>query len=272
MNKGFIMLDRELQDEYFYLSERFTRSQAFIDLCFQAAYKEREFYVRGIKVELMPYELAISENKLAERWQWSRNTVRKFLSELVVSGIIEQKSSKLVNIITIKKYLTIEHQNEQQNTLKNRRLDEQLILFDEHQNEQQIEHQNEQQTGIIFNKDNNLIKEKSNTIVLDKKKKIEDAQKDFYNSLVPYVSVYGKEMIRAFYDYWTEPNKSKTKMRFQMERTWDLGRRLARWEKNNRNNNNTSNYGRFKTNSDAFDESVKESNKFSQKLHSRFGD
>ena len=272
MNKGFIMLDRELQEEYFYLSERFTRSQAFIDLCFQAAYKEREFYVRGIKVELMPYELAISENKLAERWQWSRNTVRKFLSELVVSGIIEQKSSKLVNIITIKKYLTIEHQNEQQNTLKNRRLDEQLTLFDEHQNEQQIEHQNEQQTGIIFNKDNNLIKEKSNTIVLDKKKKIEDAQKDFYNSLVPYVSVYGKEMIRAFYDYWTEPNKSKTKMRFQMERTWDLGRRLARWEKNNRNNNNTSNYGRFKTNSDAFDESVKESNEFSQKLHSRFGD
>ena len=37
-----------------------------------------------------------------------------------------------------------------------------------------------------------------------------------------------------------------------------------------RNNNNQ--YGRFKTNSDAFDESVKESNEFSQKLHSRFGD
>lgn len=34
---------------------------------------------------------------------------------------------------------------------------------------------------------------------------------------------------------------------------------------------NNSGYGRFKTNSDAFDESVKESNEFSQKLHSRFG-
>lgn len=37
-------------------------------------------------------------------------------------------------------------------------------------------------------------------------------------------------------------------------------------------NNNSNQYGRFKTNSDAFDESVKESNEFSQKLHSRFGD
>lgn len=36
-------------------------------------------------------------------------------------------------------------------------------------------------------------------------------------------------------------------------------------------NNNNNQYGRFKTNSDAFDESVKESNEFSQKLHSRFG-
>lgn len=35
---------------------------------------------------------------------------------------------------------------------------------------------------------------------------------------------------------------------------------------------NNSGYGRFKTNSNAFDESVKKSNEFSQKLHSRFGD
>ena len=36
-------------------------------------------------------------------------------------------------------------------------------------------------------------------------------------------------------------------------------------------NINDNQHGRFKTNSDAFDESVKESNEFSQKLHSRFG-
>ena len=119
--------------------------------------------------------------------------------------------------------------------------------------------------------DNNsvILKEKSNTIVLDKKKKIEDAQKKFYNSLVPYVSIYGKEMIRAFYDYWTEPNKSKTKIRFQMERTWDLERRLARWEKNNKSNNN--NYGRAKTNTEKFYESIAEANEFSKKLRERIG-
>lgn len=51
----------------------------------------------------------------------------------------------------------------------------------------------------------------------------------FYNSLVPYVKLYGKEMVREFYNYWTEPNKSGTKMRYELEKTWDAKRRLATW-------------------------------------------
>ena len=51
----------------------------------------------------------------------------------------------------------------------------------------------------------------------------------FYESLIPFVSIYGKEMIRGFYDYWSEPNRSCTKMRFELERTWDVKRRLNTW-------------------------------------------
>lgn len=40
------------------------------------------------------------------------------------------------------------------------------------------------------------------------------------------------EEIRGFASYWTEPNKSKTKLRWELEKTWDLGRRLARWMSN----------------------------------------
>ena len=61
----------------------------------------------------------------------------------------------------------------------------------------------------------------------------EKREQEFYDSLVPYVEVYGKEMIRAFFDYWTEPNKSGTQMRFELERTWCLSRRLGTWAKNN---------------------------------------
>lgn len=61
------------------------------------------------------------------------------------------------------------------------------------------------------------------TARLNKKKE------DFYNSLVPFVTLYGKDMVREFFDYWTEPNKSGTKMRFELEKTWSTNRRLNTW-------------------------------------------
>jgi hypothetical protein len=40
---------------------------------------------------------------------------------------------------------------------------------------------------------------------------------------------YHEELRKKFISYWTEPNKSKTKMRFQLEKTWDTKRRLETW-------------------------------------------
>lgn len=114
MDNGFIMLSRDILEDEMYFSERFTRMQAFIDLCFLANFKERSFYKRGIKVDIKTGQLAKSEEELAERWRWSRNTVRKFLSELQKSGRIEQQKSRLITVITIKNGLIVEQQNEQQ--------------------------------------------------------------------------------------------------------------------------------------------------------------
>ena len=63
----------------------------------------------------------------------------------------------------------------------------------------------------------------------------------FYKSLVPFVGTYGKEMIREFYDYWSETNKSLSMMRWETEKTWCLERRLNRWASNNKNYSNEKN-------------------------------
>lgn len=70
---------------------------------------------------------------------------------------------------------------------------------------------------------------------------IDKREQKFRESLVPYVGKYGGEMIQEFGDYWTEKNKSGTKMRFELQTTWDLSRRLARWD---RNNGKYTSYGR----------------------------
>jgi hypothetical protein len=70
---------------------------------------------------------------------------------------------------------------------------------------------------------------------------LEKREKDFYNSLKTFVGQYSKEMVRAFYDYWTEKNRSGTKMRFELEKTWDVSLRLATWSRNDKNFNKNEN-------------------------------
>jgi hypothetical protein len=38
-------------------------------------------------------------------------------------------------------------------------------------------------------------------------------------------------MLNDFYKHWIELNKSKTKMKFESEKTWELNLRLAKWKK-----------------------------------------
>lgn len=83
-------------------------------------------------------------------------------------------------------------------------------------------------------------KNKENSTTVEKKKpKDKDAAKaatlsrkeEFYRSLIPFLNQYPKEMIRDFYDYWSEMNKTQTKMRFEQQPTWEVSKRLATWAK-----------------------------------------
>jgi hypothetical protein len=40
---------------------------------------------------------------------------------------------------------------------------------------------------------------------------------------------YSEALLNKFCNYWTEKNKSKTKMRFELEKTFEINRRLVTW-------------------------------------------
>ena len=61
-------------------------------------------------------------------------------------------------------------------------------------------------------------------IVLLKKRMI-----SFKDDIMINDNNYPIEMLNKFFDYWSEPNRSNTKMRFELEKTWSLPRRLKTW-------------------------------------------
>lgn len=65
----------------------------------------------------------------------------------------------------------------------------------------------------------------------DKINSLEARSQIFKDSLLDFKNKYQVNMLKEFYNYWTEPNQSKSKMRFELEKTWSVERRLETWAK-----------------------------------------
>ena len=77
---------------------------------------------------------------------------------------------------------------------------------------------------------------KTNTKLITKLNK---HNKESFAILVFESGILQKEDSNSFIDYWTESN-TKNKMRWQMEKTWDLNLRIKRWKR-------TTKYGNTKS-------------------------
>lgn len=76
------------------------------------------------------------------------------------------------------------------------------------------------------------------------KENIVDRKLKFSSTLKPFLTKYDKDFLNDFYKYWTEPNKSNSKFKQELERTWDLERRLETWARNDKNFNNKNQNGK----------------------------
>ena len=70
----------------------------------------------------------------------------------------------------------------------------------------------------------------NNTSINNTSINISNRRKDFVLNVKSFD--YDKNILNSFVDYWTEPNKSKTKMKFELQQTWDTNLRLKTWAKN----------------------------------------
>ena len=91
---------------------------------------------------------------------------------------------------------------------------------------------NEQQVMQILN---NLLVKNSTTINKNKEIRIinntiSNRKNDFVFEVLTFD--YDESILNGFIDYWTEPNKSNTKMKFELNKTWKTELRLKTWATN----------------------------------------
>ena len=95
----------------------------------------------------------------------------------------------------------------------------------------------------INNQDNNLEIEKiekgsaegkGKRTAAEREQELAGKEETLRGMVRAYSDRYPESMLEAFVSYWTEPNKSRTRLRYELEKTWDTGRRLVTWANRDR--------------------------------------
>lgn len=104
MAEGWIKLHRKIMDDPMWLSESFTRAQAWVDLLSLANHKDGYLIVAGERIEIKRGQCGWSMLNLSKRWRWSRGKTKRFVNQLEIDEKIVQQTNTRNSIITICNY------------------------------------------------------------------------------------------------------------------------------------------------------------------------
>lgn len=142
------------------------------------------------------------------------------LNSLFEENIIEQKEG----------YICIDFLNEQLSEFKNTSSQNSKNAKERWEKHRKQKEESERNAvALIPQSESDTIKEKEIKEYKIKENNIEERKLKFAHSLKNFDSVYDRKLLLEFYEYWTESNKSNTKFRMELEKTWDLERRLKTW-------------------------------------------
>lgn len=239
MSKGFIPIRRTLFDHFLFKEKRiFSRFEAWLDLIQLASFKdENSDFIAGKLVTKDRGEIIASLRYLATRWNWSMHKVSDYLEllrsqDMAIVG--KENGISKITLVNFEKHNCI-------NVVDNMEIKQKRNSKRDCETRDSIELDRNKGTpkGTLREQQGNSEGTNSNKVNKEKNdnggpKQIDflKREKDFYNSIAEFVNDYSKQMLREFYDYWREPNKSKTKMKFEMQETWELRLRLIKWENN----------------------------------------
>ncbi len=118
---GWVMLYRNIQDNWVWKDKPFSKGQAWIDLLLLANHEDKKFYHDGKIIEGKRGVVYRSISALSERWGWSRMKAKRFLDVLEADSMVIQNSTTHGTTITIVNYSDYQDSCATENTMDGQR-------------------------------------------------------------------------------------------------------------------------------------------------------
>ena len=221
--KGWISLHRKILDNPILSSSRiYSRMEAFIFLLLRANHSDRNVPIGVVLYNVKKGQMITSQMKLCKQFKWGNTKLRNYLKLLENDGMIEVKTETNLTRLTILNY---ESYQDYQIKTKSKPNKNQSIPKSKPNTNNNVDNDNN------VNNDNN--KNLIQSSIIRKQKFINQVLAEG----LKHTPMVAPNICDDFTDYWTEMNRSGTKMKFELQQTFDISRRLNRWIKNDFNKN-----------------------------------
>ena len=203
MSKGWISLHRKILDNPILTRGRaYSRFEAFVYMLLKANHKDNKAVIGNQLIKIKKGSFLTSQKKLMKEFNWGISRLRAFLKLLQDDGMIVVKSNAISTMVTINNYSDLQGMQIGNKSQVNRK---------------QTASKSQVKTNNNDNNDNNVNKEQ-----------------EFINLVKSETELLmvRSDIIDDFCNYWTERNIGGTKMRYEMQKTFDIKRRMQRWINN----------------------------------------
>jgi hypothetical protein len=201
-NQGWIKIHRQLLEWEWY--DDLNVKVLFFHLLLKANHKPKKYKGKLIEIGQLVTGLEVLSNETG----LSIQKIRTAISKLKSTNEITIKSSSKGTVIQIVNYAKYQ------------------IVTNELTNHQQTN--NKPST--------------TNKNVKNVKNDIKGRKAEFKKLLAKYKDDYVLEMIKDFYEYWTEHSPNDKKLRFEKQTSFDVNRRLKTWQKRSKTTYSGKNY------------------------------
>ena len=104
MGKGYVLINRRIEDHWLWQDKPFSKGQAWIDLIMMANFKDGEMLTKGRLFKIKRGQVLRTIGFLANRWGWSAKKVRAFLDQVRGQTMVTLEGTPQGTLITIENY------------------------------------------------------------------------------------------------------------------------------------------------------------------------
>ena len=203
MSKGWVSLYRKtLDNPILKTSKKFSTFEAWVWLLLNVNHKERKVVMGTSIYKVKKGAMITSMRKLCKVFGWGNSRLRTFLILLQKDDMIVVKTNHSLTQITLLNYELL-------------------------QDNKSVTNQKQDTNKSLPNTNNNVNNENKEI----RESKFNIRVKEIFDEKHPACA---DQVYEDFCNYWTESNIGGTKMKFEMQKTFDISRRLAKWIQNSK--------------------------------------